>query len=133
MSSLATGPSVGAAVIAGLLVLVIVGAGVAIVAMILRRLRHAAMASAVQGAVAAELERDPALGGLTLGVETLADWTGEIVVIVSGAVGSPWYRYAVIRAAQRGLSRTFRSARIEDRIFVDARSGAAAIPQRRSA
>ena len=133
MSSLASGSSVGATVIAGLLVLVIAVVGAAIVVMIVQRRRHAAMASAVRDSVAAELQRDPALGGLTLGLETETDWTGDTVVIVSGAVGSPWYRYAVIRAAQRGLARTFGTARIEDRILVDARSGAGAVPQRRSA
>ena len=117
----------------GLLVLGIAVVGAVIVATIVQWRRHTAMAAAVRDAVASELQRDPALGGLTLGLETATDWTGDTVVIVSGAVRSPWYRYAVIRAAQRGLTRTFRTARIEDRILVDAQGGAAAVPQRRSA
>jgi hypothetical protein len=98
----------------------------------LRRRRRQTMSHAVRSAVLTELQRDPALTGLRLRLVTRAPWSGPIVVQVAGVVSSPWYRYAVLRAAQRALARTFRSTRLDDRIVVDARN-AGAVPKRRSA
>jgi hypothetical protein len=105
--------------------------GLTLLALVLRRRRLVAMARAVRQAVLVELERDPALAGLQLRLGTRAPWSGQIVVEVAGVVQSPWYRYAVMRATERALARTFRNARLDDRVVVDARSGP--IIRRRSA
>lgn len=113
------------------LVVAIAVAGLTALALVMRRRRLATMARAVRQAVLAELQRDPALAGLQLKLGTRAPWSGQIVVEVAGTVQSPWYRYAVVRATERALARTFRNARLDDRVVVDTKSGH--IVRRRSA
>jgi hypothetical protein len=130
MSTLAGAPVTGANVssaVVFLLVLLVLAAGAAFA----RQRRLATTARAVRDAVVAELERDPALTGLKLQLATRAPWNGQVVVEVAGVVGSPWYRYAVLRATQRALARTFRHAKLDDRIVVDTHPGT--VPARRSA
>jgi hypothetical protein len=115
-----------------LLVVSIALVGLCAVEFVLRRRRQATMACAVRQAVLAELERDPALAGLQLRLGTRAPWNGQIVVEIAGVVQSPWYRYAVMRATQRAVARTFRNARLDDRVVVDSRNGHA-VRARRSA
>ena len=103
----------------------------AVGAAFLRQRRLAMTARAVRSAVVTELERDPALAGLRLHLATRAPWNGQVVVEIAGVVGSPWYRYAVLRATQRALARTFRHAKLDDRIIVDTQHGM--VPARRSA
>ena len=131
MSSLVAAPSTGATVSA-VFVLAVAMLCMCAVAVVMRRRRQTTMARAVRTAVLAELERDPALAGLKLRLSTRAAWSGQIVVEVAGVVQSPWYRYAVMRATQRALARTFRDAKVDDRIVVDTRNGGS-LTRRRSA
>ena len=121
-----TGANVSAALVFAFALLVL-----AVGAAFLRQRRLASTARAVRDAVVTELERDPALAGLRLQLATRAPWNGQVVVEIAGVVGSPWYRYAVLRATQRALARTFRHARLDDRIVVDTQHGT--VPARRSA
>ncbi len=75
-------------------------------------------AAAVRQAIVRELERDPALTGLRLGLHTRTEWSGETIVEVEGVVTSPWYRYAIQRAIERVLTRSFHRAHMVDRIVV---------------
>ena len=94
--------------------------------------RRAVTAQAVRASVVRELQRDPALTGLSLQLATRTPWTGETVVWLAGVVPSPWYRYAVMRAATRAVARTHRPTRIVDEIAIAERR-AATVPARRSA
>ncbi|MBI2204327.1 MAG: hypothetical protein HYU41_10810 [Candidatus Rokubacteria bacterium] len=86
---------------------------------VLRWERHrSSTAAAIREAIVAELERDPALTGLTFGLHTRTEWSGETIVEVNGVVTSPWYRYAIARAIERILSRSFQRAHMVDRIVV---------------
>ena len=130
MSSLAAVPATGATVSAAIVfavALLALAAGAAL----MRQRRLMSTARAVRDAVVAELQRDPALAGLKLQLDTRAPWNGQVVVEVAGTVKSPWYRYAVLRAAQRALARTFRNAKLDDRIVVDTHHDVE--PARRSA
>ncbi|MBI1737448.1 MAG: hypothetical protein HYR51_19930 [Candidatus Rokubacteria bacterium] len=94
--------------------------------------RRMAVAQLVRASVLKELERDPALSGLSLRLGTHTPWTGETIVSLAGVVPSPWYRYAVMRAAARAVARTHRAARIVDEIAIAERRSAT-MAQRRSA
>jgi hypothetical protein len=82
------------------------------------RRRRAAVSQTVRAAVESELQRDPALSGLTLTLVTRTPWAGEPSVGLTGTVPSPWYRYAVMRAAARAVARTHHSVRIVDAIAI---------------
>ena len=96
------------------------------------RRRRAAGARTVRESVMGELQRDPALNGLTLAVSTWSSWTGETTVHLAGVVPSPWYRYAVMRAAARAVARTHRPARIVDQIAIAERRATAPAARRAS-
>ena len=125
----------GAEALPGVFVLAAVALGIvlAIVAIgwfVARHRRRMTAAQVVRASVMKELERDPALSGLTLHLAARTPWTGETTVRLAGVVPSPWYRYAVMRAAARGVARTGRPIRIVDEIAIAGRRGA---PVRRSA
>ena len=94
--------------------------------------RRTAVAQFVRASVLKELERDPALSGLTLQLTAHTPWTGETQVRLVGVVPSPWYRYAVMRAAGRAVAHAHRPVRIVDEIAIAERR-AATLPARRSA
>jgi hypothetical protein len=104
------------AVVLGLAVAIGVAAG-----LVGWKRQRGAAAEVVRAAVARELERDPALGGLRLTLATRTPWAGETTVWVAGVVPSPWYRYAVMRAAARAVAHTHRPARIVDEIAIAGR------------
>ena len=104
----------------------------ALVAFAAWRRRRTAVAQLVRASVLKELERDPALSGLTLQLATHTPWTGETQVRLAGVVPSPWYRYAVMRAAARAVAQMHRPVRIVDAIAIAERR-AATLPARRSA
>jgi hypothetical protein len=110
--------------VAGLVIAAAIGALVA------WNRRRSADAHTARMAVIAELERDPALAGLSLRLSARTEWSGETVVEVGGAVPSPWHRYAVVRAVQRALRASYRNARVLDHIVINER---AAMPRRRIA
>jgi hypothetical protein len=80
--------------------------------------RGRAVASVVRSSVVRELERDPALSGLMLKVATRTPWTGGTQLSLAGVVPSPWYRYAVMRAAARAVAQLHQPVLVIDRIAI---------------
>jgi hypothetical protein len=112
------------AVLAGVLIAVIVGLRV-------RQRRHRAEANAIAARVFAEIDRDPALDRLDIGVTARTEWGGTLVEL-TGSVPSPWYRYATLRAVRRALGSTDIRPPVIDRLTVDrTRRGGARLSARR--
>jgi hypothetical protein len=91
---------------------------VVILAMRVRQRRRRAEANAMAARVLAEIDRDPALDRLDIGVTARMEWGGTLVEL-TGSVPSPWYRYATLRAVRRALGVTEVRPPVIDRLTVD--------------